>query len=367
MFKIVLSQKGKFPYTVGVQQQSSYSHIIRVVFSTQKILEVEILKKCRTEEHNTVLLYVRKEKLFETQFENDQQWSFLKGKKKVDQKISGSDLTTTGVPSEVSLKEGLDDQSRSQTGLEEKSNKQLENNQKEGQVAVKKSIEGNSIKVRHVARLRGLPWKAREQEIKEFLKDEKVIEVQVIFLHDSKASGEALVEFQTLDDLQSAILKNRRHIGNRYIEVFKATGDDIDIVAGRISKTTFRSPKTQFVIRMRGLPYEATEPDVQTFFDPLKLGIKKKKNEVVYDLGRPSGEGFVEFATQEDMLNGMRKDKREMGRRYIELFQSGSDELLKMLEPIHAGKKDHSNRMAAISKKNQIATIISAGRITIQI
>jgi len=181
---------------------------------------------------------------------------------------------------------------------------------------------------RYVVRLRGLPWSARETEITEFFGEEELKEVQIVYLTDGRASGEALVEFSTVESFQSAFLKNRQHIGHRYIEIFKSTGMEIDTAAGRAVRPPARPPKSQYVIRMRGLPYSATDEDVMEFFDiPRPTGIHLIKD----DLGRPSGEGFVEFATEVDAIAAMAKHRHHMGHRYIELFRSSPEELMRAL------------------------------------
>uniref|UniRef100_A0A4X2LY25 RRM domain-containing protein n=1 Tax=Vombatus ursinus TaxID=29139 RepID=A0A4X2LY25_VOMUR len=82
------------------------------------------------------------------------------------------------------------------------------------------------------------------------------------------------------------------------------------------SWSTFQSPAGHFV-HMRGLPYKATENDIYDFFSPLKpVGAHI---EIGYD-GRVTGEADVEFATHEDAVAAMSKDKANMQHRYIELF-----------------------------------------------
>ena len=34
--------------------------------------------------------------------------------------------------------------------------------------------------------------------------------------------------------------------------------------------------------------------------------------------GRPSGEAFVEMSTDEDVANALKKDRQNMGKRYVE-------------------------------------------------
>lgn len=64
------------------------------------------------------------------------------------------------------------------------------------------------------------------------------------------------------------------------------------------------------MIHMRGLPYKATEEDIEKFFSPyvpISIGI------LFDNLGRPSGEADVEFATHEEANMAMSKNKSNMG------------------------------------------------------
>ncbi|XP_066456755.1 heterogeneous nuclear ribonucleoprotein H3 isoform X3 [Eleutherodactylus coqui] len=70
-------------------------------------------------------------------------------------------------------------------------------------------------------------------------------------------------------------------------------------------------------VHMRGLPFRATESDIANFFSPLT------PIRVHIDIGadgRATGEADVEFATHEDAVAAMSKDKNNMQHRYIELF-----------------------------------------------
>ncbi|RLU15693.1 hypothetical protein DMN91_011448 [Ooceraea biroi] len=70
-------------------------------------------------------------------------------------------------------------------------------------------------------------------------------------------------------------------------------------------------------IHMRGLPFKATEQDIADFFrpiDPVNVRI------ILENGGRPSGEADVEFASHEEAVKAMCKDKSHMSHRYIELF-----------------------------------------------
>ncbi|XP_029113360.1 heterogeneous nuclear ribonucleoprotein H-like isoform X1 [Scleropages formosus] len=74
---------------------------------------------------------------------------------------------------------------------------------------------------------------------------------------------------------------------------------------------------TGHCVHMRGLPYRATETDIYNFFSPLNP--VRVHIEIGPD-GRVTGEADVEFATHEDAVAAMSKDKAHMQHRYVELF-----------------------------------------------
>ncbi|XP_055518283.1 heterogeneous nuclear ribonucleoprotein H3-like isoform X1 [Leucoraja erinacea] len=74
---------------------------------------------------------------------------------------------------------------------------------------------------------------------------------------------------------------------------------------------------TGHYVHMRGLPFRASEGDVADFFSPL---IPVKINFEYGSDGRLTGEADVEFATHEDAVAAMSKDRAHMQHRYIELF-----------------------------------------------
>ena len=80
--------------------------------------------------------------------------------------------------------------------------------------------------------------------------------------------------------------------------------------------STFQST-TGHCVHMWGLPYRATENDIYNYFSPLNP--VKVHIEIGPDL-RVTGEADAEFATREDAVAAMSKDKANMPHRYVELF-----------------------------------------------
>lgn len=72
-----------------------------------------------------------------------------------------------------------------------------------------------------------------------------------------------------------ALKRHKHHISNRYIEVYRATGDDFLNVAGGASNEAqaFLSKGAEVIIRMRGLPYTCTAKQVVSQADCCSISV----------------------------------------------------------------------------------------------
>jgi len=179
---------------------------------------------------------------------------------------------------------------------------------------------------RFILRLRGLPWSASRRQIKEFFEGMDLLELHILCLPDGRATGEALVEFYNEEDMEKGLEKDKENIGSRYVEIFKTTAEEMDRALGYGDSNTIKDPDNK-VLRMRGLPYTATEKDILQFFEegsvvPAKIHIVADKS-----TGRSMGVALVEFETDEEILAALDLNRNEIGDRWIELFRSSMDEL----------------------------------------
>lgn len=86
-----------------------------------------------------------------------------------------------------------------------------------------------------------------------------------------RRNGEALVRFINKEHRDMALKRHKHHMGARYIEVYKASGEDFVGVAGGTSGEAhaFLSRGAQVIVRMRGLPYDCVAKQVvHNRFDP---------------------------------------------------------------------------------------------------
>uniref|UniRef100_A0A674EK37 Epithelial splicing regulatory protein 2 n=1 Tax=Salmo trutta TaxID=8032 RepID=A0A674EK37_SALTR len=188
-----------------------------------------------------------------------------------------------------------------------------------------------------VIRARGLPWQSSDQDIARFFKGLNIAKggVALCLNAQGRRNGEALVRFINQEHRDLALERHKHHMGSRYIEVYKATGEEFLKIAGGTSNEVaqFLSKENQVIIRMRGLPFTASPQDVLTF-----LGADSPATDasdgllfVKYPDGRPTGDAFVLFSCEEYALNALKKHKQILGKRYIELFRSTAAEVQQVL------------------------------------
>lgn len=188
---------------------------------------------------------------------------------------------------------------------------------------------------RGVVRMRGLPWSANEGDIRAFF-DGLAIEkggIHITLNREGRPSGEAYVVFETEGDAKKALKRDKEKIGERWIDIFEATKGEVYSITGGpsladqsgVSFDTTDSAYTG-VVRMRGLPFEATKAQIRNFFSGIEV-----KDSNIFIVTRPdgkaSGEAFVLFATEADAEQAMTKDKEKLGDRWIDLFPANKGAL----------------------------------------
>ncbi|XP_067005775.1 RNA-binding protein fusilli isoform X2 [Anabrus simplex] len=191
-----------------------------------------------------------------------------------------------------------------------------------------------------VVRARGLPWQSSDQDIAKFFRGLNVAKggVALCLSPQGRRNGEALVRFINQEHRDMALKRHKHHIGNRYIEVYKASGEDFINVAGGNNNEAqaFLSRGGQVIVRMRGLPYDCTAKQVLEFFEAGENSCKVMDDEegvlfVKKPDGRATGDAFVLFAQEEDAGKALSKHRDSIGSRYIELFRSTTAEVQQVL------------------------------------
>lgn len=180
----------------------------------------------------------------------------------------------------------------------------------------------------HVVMMRGLPYDATIEDINKFFGDEfAIVDNGIVLPLDSsgRASGQAFVQFACAEDVEKALKKNREHMGHRYIEIFESSPEDV--VRSQEEKTEIKARMmNDNVVRLRGLPYDATKDDIVNFFgnefDIVEDGILLP----IGSDGRSSGQAFVQFTNSADAAKALTKNRQNIGWRYIEVFESSMED-----------------------------------------
>ena len=213
-----------------------------------------------------------------------------------------------------------------------------------------------------IVRVRGLGLRATEADLCELFAPLKVAAAAMVGTrecHPSYTPAEGFVEFATTEDAQQALLKNSQIHKGHNIEVQQSSVAERSNVLQEAAAETARTEQLRALVarmraqdrhyrgflRMRGLPFDATVDDVVAFFEGYDIvriregvpGDDGRGVPSVYVLvnaeNRPEGTAYVEFEKESvALLASNARNRRSMGRRYIELFVCSRLECLEALE-----------------------------------
>eukprot|EP01060_Flectonema_neradi_P001208 TRINITY_DN10712_c0_g1_i2.p1 TRINITY_DN10712_c0_g1~~TRINITY_DN10712_c0_g1_i2.p1 ORF type:complete len:259 (+),score=38.83 TRINITY_DN10712_c0_g1_i2:48-824(+) len=210
-------------------------------------------------------------------------------------------------------------------------------------------VPGVKIEGSLTLRLRGLPYKATQLEIEEWLRGGGVNitpgTVVIQYGTDGRPSGQAFVEVLSQDDVDAGLAMSNQHMGTRYIEVYSIAGSASEAAQ---SQATLPRPNRSYavpynedcVIRLRGLPYSATEQDIANFL--VGTSICQQGIHLVFNhQNRPSGEAYVELQVC-----------------FLLLFISSKIFICNLLNSAHAaGLKNKAIKQLEEEKKKEVKTV----------
>ncbi|GMP88034.1 hypothetical protein CsSME_00040169 [Camellia sinensis var. sinensis] len=100
-----------------------------------------------------------------------------------------------------------------------------------------KSFDNGKDSAEHtgVLRLRGLPFSAGKDDIMDFFKDFvlSVDSIHITVNSEERSTGEAFVGFANAEDSKAAMAKDRKTLGNRYVELFPSSHEELDAAISR--------------------------------------------------------------------------------------------------------------------------------------
>merc|ERR1712091_198462 len=219
-------------------------------------------------------------------------------------------------------------------------------------------------------RLRGVPFDAYDHDVRMFLGCE-VVDV-LMCRKNGRMSGEAIVVFPSAFNAQMSLQKNGQNMGRRYIEIFPATKQEYykaiaQTLEGGGGGPTFgggpggamdgaegaaagggggvggaREVEHTGVLKLRGLPFEATKENIIEWFGdaavqpPVELSAE---NVLICQnfSGRPSGVAYARFSSAEEAQAAAAMDRKMFGRRYVELFPAQPEDFERELAKEQGG------------------------------
>jgi len=176
-----------------------------------------------------------------------------------------------------------------------------------------------------VIKLRGLPWSVTLDDLATFLSGITIPNGGVHLMNglNGRPSGLAYVELSSEEDQAEALRRDKQSIGGRYIDVFACSQTELQArLAGGLERgggqSGGQSTADAHFVKLRGLPYQALEPQIAGFFQPLHVvAVQIAFNQ----LGQPSGFGFVQFRSPDDATAALSRSNQVLGSRYVEVFR----------------------------------------------
>ncbi|XP_019716054.1 RNA-binding protein 12 [Hippocampus comes] len=211
--------------------------------------------------------------------------------------------------------------------------------------------------------LQNLSFSCSEMEIRDFFRGLGVDGVRLLRDGQGRPTGRAMVKFFLPQDSFEAVKRGGGMMGQRFIEVtpgserqwatlnHSAMGLTSQNIAkpniqdqnqrhtqasdmGREQRGRSRSPHRQeFCVYLKGLPYEADKKQIKEFFK--NLSVVEDTMYIAYGPnGRATGEGFLEFKTEQDYKTALGSHMQYMGSRFIQVHPISYKGMLEKIDSI---------------------------------
>ena len=126
--------------------------------------------------------------------------------------------------------------------------------------------------------------------------------------------------------------------------------------------------QTPYTVKMLGLPFTVKKNNINEFFHPLKVASIRFTTD---NQGRPSGRAYVDFESEQDLKEAMKRHRDCIGHRYIELFRDDGSNVTKDKKSDRKwekrGEKPWELKTALLSSKEaEPESIAESGRLFIR-
>ncbi|XP_060078511.1 epithelial splicing regulatory protein 2-like [Ylistrum balloti] len=173
--------------------------------------------------------------------------------------------------------------------------------------------------------MRGVPFSANNNDVKEFLSGIDVHDI-IYQNENGRFSGNLVVKI-SCSDVAAALEKDRCFIGSRYVLVNQCT----EIMKRQLESSIkdFRTGEEDGVayIKLEGLPFRVTEEEIRTFLSDVDV------HSISYDMksGLFTGTAVVKIS-RDDLLKACDKHNNYIGSRYVNVFECREKQVDYMME-----------------------------------
>lgn len=231
--------------------------------------------------------------------------------------------------------------------------------------------------------LQNLPFTCTEVDVRSFFRGLGVDGVRLLRDGQGRPSGRAMVKFFSPQDSFEAVKRGGGMMGQRYIEITPGSERQWASISegvagdasrnsnksnnepqeqqhrrgnaptvGRDQRERSRSPHRQeYCVYLKGLPYEVDKTQIKGFFN--NLSIIDDSIYIAYGpSGRATGEGFLEFKTEQDYKTALAAHMQYMGSRFIQVHPISRKGMLEKIEAIRKREAAHGDGKNPDGSKN---------------
>jgi multiple RNA-binding domain-containing protein 1 len=121
--------------------------------------------------------------------------------------------------------------------------------------------------------------------------------------------------------------------------------------------------QTPYTVKMLGLPFTVKQKNIEEFFHPLKVVSARFTTD---NQGRPSGRAYMDFESEKDLKEALKRHRDCIGHRYIELFRDDGANVPGGKQRSKRGKGEGEKPWERSSKEAEPESIAESGRLFIR-
>ena len=121
--------------------------------------------------------------------------------------------------------------------------------------------------------------------------------------------------------------------------------------------------QTPYTVKMLGLPFTVKKKNIREFFHPLNLVSVRFTTD---NQGRPSGRAYVDFESEKDLKEALKRHRDCIGHHYIELFRDDGASVPGGKQPGKRSKGEGEKPWERSSKEAEPESIAESGRLFIR-